>query len=236
MSELIQLQPFDEHNAALRDNVHPLNWQNPQSTSPYQLVVIGAGTAGLVAAASAAGLGARVALVERELMGGDCLNVGCVPSKGMIRSAQILADVKASANFGVRIDGPVKFDFAAAMQRMRQLRARISPADSALRFRDMGVDVYFGQARFTGPDAIDVTPDNGKTQVVPFKKAVIATGARAAAPPIAGLDQVDYLTNESVFSLTELPGRLGIIGGGPIGVELAQTFARFGSQVTLFEM
>ena len=236
MSELIQLQPFDEHNAALRDNVHPADWQNPEPSSPYQLVVIGAGTAGLVAAASAAGLGARVALVERELMGGDCLNVGCVPSKGMIRSAQMLADVKASANFGVRIDGPVEFDFAAAMQRMRQLRARISPADSAQRFSDMGVDVYFGQARFSGPDSIDVTSENGKTQVVQFKKAAIAAGARAAAPPIAGLDQVDYLTNESVFSLTELPGRLGIIGGGPVGVELAQAFARFGSQVTLFEM
>ncbi|MCH2181808.1 MAG: mercuric reductase [Mariniblastus sp.] len=235
MSDWIQLQPFDEHNAHLRDNVHPRDWTNPEPARPYQLVVIGAGTAGLVTAAGAAGLGARVALVERDLMGGDCLNVGCVPSKSLIQTGRVLAELREAANFGVRLDSPAELDFAAAMQRMRRLRARISHVDSAQRFADLGVDVYFGQARFAGPTSLEIQPDRGSAQNVRFKKAVIATGARAAVPPIAGLDQVDYLTNESVFSLTELPGRLAIIGAGPIGVELAQVFARFGSRVTLLE-
>ncbi len=235
MSEFIQLQPFDEHNAALRDNVHPADWQNPEPRSPCPLVVIGAGTAGLVTAAGAASLGARVTLIERELMGGDCLNVGCVPSKALIQSGRVLAELRDASPFGIQINGPVKFDFATAMRRMRQLRARISQADSAQRFTDLGVNVCFGQARFTGPNTLEVVSSDGRCQPIPFKKAVIATGARAAAPPIDGLDQVAYLTNENVFSLTELPARLGIIGAGPIGVELAQTFARFGSQVTLFE-
>ena len=235
MSEFIQLQPFDEHNAALRDNVHPADWQNPKPHSPCPLVVIGAGTAGLVTAAGAASLGARVTLIERELMGGDCLNVGCVPSKALIQSGRVLAELRDATQFGVQINGPVDFDFATAMRRMRQLRARISQADSAQRFKDLGVDVCFGQARFTGPNTLEVVSSDGRCQSIAFKKAVIATGARAAAPPIDGLDQVAYLTNENVFSLTELPARLGIIGAGPIGVELAQAFARFGSQVTLFE-
>ena len=235
MSEFIQLQPFDEHNAALRDNVHPADWQNPKPHSPCPLVVIGAGTAGLVTAAGAASLGARVTLVERELMGGDCLNVGCVPSKALIQSGRVLAELRDATQFGVQINGPVEFDFATAMRRMRQLRARISQADSAQRFKDLGVDVCFGQARFTGPNTLEVVSSDGRCQSIPFKKAVIATGARAATPPIDGLDQIAYLTNENVFSLTELPARLGIIGAGPIGVELAQAFARFGSEVTLFE-
>ena len=235
MSDFIQLQPFDEHNAELGKQVHPPNWQNPQAKGPYQLIVVGAGTAGLVTAAGAAGLGARVALIERELMGGDCLNVGCVPSKGLIRAARVAAQVNESAAFGVRIDGDVQLDFAAAMQRMRRLRAHISPVDSAQRFTALGVDVYFGQASFKSNHEINVIDENGGTQTLGFKKAVIATGARATAPSIPGLADIPYLTNENVFSLTELPERMGVIGGGPIGVELAQAFARFGSQVTLFE-
>jgi len=235
MSDWIQLQPFDQHNADLRDNVHPQDWSNPTPNGPYQLVVIGAGTAGLVTAAAAAGLGAKVALVEKELMGGDCLNVGCVPSKSLIKTGRVLANLREAMNFGVRLDGRAKLDFPAAMQRMRRLRAQISHVDSAQRFADLGVDVYFGQARFASPGSIEILPDRGSVETLWFKKAVIATGARAAVPPNAGLEQIDYLTNESVFSLTELPAELGIIGGGPIGVELAQVFARFGSRVTLFE-
>ena len=235
MSDFIQLQPFDEHNAELGKQVHPPNWQNPEGKGPYQLIVVGAGTAGLVTAAGAAGLGARVALIERELMGGDCLNVGCVPSKGLIRAARAAAQVKGSDKFGVRIDGEVTLDFATAMQRMRRLRAKISPADSAERFTELGVDVYFGQARFKSGHEIDVISKGGHLQTLSFRKAVIATGTRAAVPSIPGLADIPYLTNETVFSLTELPPRIGVIGGGPIGVELAQAFARFGSQVTLFE-
>ncbi len=228
--ELVQLLPKDEHNQTLEANVHPPDWSNPTPAGRYNLVVIGAGTAGLVAAAGAAGLGAKVALIERSLMGGDCLNVGCVPSKGVISAARIAATVRNASEFGVEVPEGVNVNFAAAMERMRKLRARISPNDSAARFRDLGIDVYFGQGRFVDSNTIDV--DGTKLN---FKRAVIATGARAAAPPIAGLDGVKYLTNESVFSLTELPQRLGVIGAGPIGCELAQSFAQLGSKVLLVE-
>ncbi len=223
------LLPHDEHNQKLEANVHPPQWTNPTPSRPYHLVVIGAGTAGLVTAAGAAGLGARVALIERDLMGGDCLNVGCVPSKGLIGAARVAAGAKRASEFGIDVPD-VNVDFAAVMQRMRKLRAGISDNDSASRFRDLGVDVYFGQASFLDSSTINV----GGTELR-FKRAVIASGARAAAPPIAGLSNVKYLTNESVFSLTELPRRLGIIGAGPVGCEMAQSFAQLGSEVFLVE-
>lgn len=230
IERLPQTRPADEFNRELVDNVHPPDWVNPKPTGRYHLAVIGAGTAGLVTAAGAAGLGARVALVERDLMGGDCLNVGCVPSKGVISSARVAASVRNARAFGVKVPDGVDVDFSAAMQRMRRLRSRISANDAASRFRDLGIDVYFGQARFADSSTVDVEGTR-----LTFKRAVIATGARAAAPPIPGLDSVDYLTNETVFSLTELPSRLGVIGAGPIGCEMAQAFARLGSDVLLVE-
>jgi len=234
--KITQLLPFDDHNAALESNVHPTDWVNPTPSQPYHLVVIGAGTAGLVTAAGAAGLGARVALIERELMGGDCLNVGCVPSKGLIGAARVAATVRGAAEFGLQLSEEAKVDFGTTMERMRQKRAYISPADSAQRFKDLGVDVYFGKGAFIDDNTASVTTSNGQTTELKFKKAVIASGARASAPPIKGLDQVNYLTNENLFSLTELPKRFGIIGSGPIGSEMAQSFARFGSEVFLFEI
>lgn len=231
MTELIQLQPHDEYNQQLESHVRPPGWINPTPSGRYNLVVIGAGTAGLVTAAGAAGLGAKVALVERELMGGDCLNVGCVPSKGLISAARIARTVRQADEFGIDVPSGTTADFARVMERMRRLRAQISPNDSAARFRDLGVDVYLGGGRFTSSNAVQVGD-----QTLDFRKAVIATGARASAPPIPGLDQVPYLTNESVFSLTELPRRLGIIGAGPIGCELAQAFANLGSEVLLVEV
>ncbi|NND96038.1 MAG: mercuric reductase [Pirellulaceae bacterium] len=234
-SELVQLQPYDEHNQALEANVHPPEWQNPTASEPYHLVVIGAGTAGLVTAAGAAGLGARVAIIERELMGGDCLNVGCVPSKGVIGAARVAATVQSATPFGVNVPEGAAVDFGSVMERMRSKRSRISHLDSAKRFTDLGVDVYFGQGTFVDDNTISVTRKDGSVSQLKFKKAVLATGARAAAPPIKGLDSVDYLTNENLFSITELPKRFGIIGSGPIGSEMAQTFARFGSEVFLFE-
>ncbi len=231
----IQLQPFDEHNQKLESNVHPPEWKNPSPKSDYQLVVIGAGTAGLVTAAGAAGLGARVALIERELMGGDCLNVGCVPSKGVIGTARVAATVRDAAPFGVNVPDGAAVDFGKAMSRMREKRADISPADSAQRFADLGIDVFFGQGSFVDDGTVSVTTSAGDVTKLKFKKAVIASGARAAAPPIKGLADIDYLTNESLFSLTDLPKRFGIVGSGPIGSEMAQSFARFGSQVFLFE-
>lgn len=230
MSTPVSLQPLDEHNRKLESNVRPPNWTNPQPTGRYNLVVIGAGTAGLVTAAGAAGLGAKVALVERELMGGDCLNVGCVPSKALISSARVARTVHHANEFGVRVPSGSAVDFPQVMERLRRLRASISPNDSAERFRDLSVDVYLGQGTFTGSNTVQVG-----NQTLQFRRAVIATGARAQAPPIPGLDQVEYLTNESVFSLTELPRRLGVIGAGPIGCEMAQSFAQLGSEVLLVE-
>jgi pyruvate/2-oxoglutarate dehydrogenase complex dihydrolipoamide dehydrogenase (E3) component len=223
------IQPWDELNQQLVANVHPPDWTNPEPKPRYHLVVIGAGTAGLVSAAAAAGLGARVALVERELMGGDCLNVGCVPSKGVIRAARAFHAARHGGRFGAPVaegDG----DFSAAMARMRALRAKLSAVDGAPRFRALGVDVFLGHGRFVARDAVEV--DGRRLR---FRRAVIATGARAAAPPIPGLAEAGHLTNETIFSLEKLPRRFAVIGAGPIGCELAQSFARFGSQVTILD-
>jgi len=228
--EFPQARPLDEHNRKLMQNVHPPDWANPEPAGRYNMVVIGAGTAGLVTAAATAGLGGRTALIERDLLGGDCLNVGCVPSKALLRAARAVADVRDAAQFGVRVPDGVTVDFPAVMERMRRLRAGISKHDSARRFSDLGVDVFIGSAEFTGADTVAV---GGQT--LRFSRACIATGARAAAPPIDGLEEAGYLTNETVFSLTELPARLAVIGAGPIGCELSQAFARFGSEVVLIE-
>lgn len=223
--------PDDAHNRELVANVHPPAWRNPDPGGRYNLVVVGGGTAGLVSALGAAGLGARVALVERHLMGGDCLNHGCVPSKGILRAAHALHDVRSSGRFGVEVGGEVRADFAAAMDRMRRLRADISRNDSVQRLVDHGVDVYLGDATFTGADTLEV--DGRRLR---FRRAVIATGARAASIPVPGLAEAGYLTNETVFSLTELPRRLVVIGAGPIGCELAQAFVRFGAEVTIVSL
>ena len=224
------LLPDDAFNRRLAANVHPPGWRNPTPEGRYNLVVVGAGTAGLVTAAVAAGLGARVALVERHLMGGDCLNVGCVPSKAVLRAARAWASARDGAGFGLSFPGGVERDFGAAMTRMRRLRAGISHVDSAERFAGLGVDVFIGEARFTGPDTVAVGD-----AALRFARAAVCTGARAAMLPIPGLADAGCLTNETVFSLTELPARLAVIGAGPIGCELAQAFARFGSEVTVLE-
>jgi pyruvate/2-oxoglutarate dehydrogenase complex dihydrolipoamide dehydrogenase (E3) component len=227
------LAPDDEFNRQLVANVHPSGWVNPLPQERYHLVAIGAGTAGLVSAAGSAGLGARSAIVERHLMGGDCLNIGCVPSKGVIRAARSWEAARRSAEiFG----GPVtagQEDFGAAMARMRRLRAKISHADSAQRFQSLGVDVFLGEGRFVSPEEIEVGPGGPRLR---FRRAVIATGGRAGVPPIPGLAEAGYLTNETIFTLTALPARLFVLGGGPIGCELAQAFARFGSTVTVVDM
>ncbi len=194
----------------------------------YNLVIIGAGPAGLVAARAAAALGAKVALIERNLIGGDCLNVGCVPSKAIIRTSRLYADMRDAENFGAQVPISVDVDFPAAMERMRRLRSRISRTDSARRLSAEGVDMYFGSACFAGPNAVAVD----KT-VLHFRKALIATGARPKTPAIPGLAETGYLTNENVFDLTERPRRMLVIGGGPLGCELAQAFCRLGVQVII---
>lgn len=214
------IEPRDVHNERLLANVHPPGWRNPEAKGTYNLAVLGGGTAGLVAAAGAAGLGARVALIEKALLGGDCLNFGCVPSKALLRSAHARAEAGEP--------GP---GFGAAMERVRRLRAEISRHDSAERFKGLGVDVFLGEGRFTGPRTVEA---GGQT--LRFARAVVATGSRAGVPPIPGLAEAGYLTNETLFSLTEAPRRLAVIGGGPIGCEMAQAFQRLRTQVTLLEV
>src|SRR5712691_5383564 len=222
--------PPDAHEREWLENVHPSEWRNPQPTDRYSLVVVGAGTAGLVAAHVAAALGAKVALIERALLGGDCLNVGCVPSKAIIRTSRLYAEMRNAEQYGAQTPADIRVEFPAVMQRMRGIRARISRADSVRRLIAAGVDVFFGLACFTGPDALTV--DGAKLR---FKKALIATGARPDTPSIPGLVEAGYLTNENVFDLTELPRRLLVIGGGPLGCELAQAFCRFGAQTTIVQ-
>ncbi|MDF0551854.1 mercuric reductase [Kamptonema sp. UHCC 0994] len=228
----INISPMDIHNQRLVSYLHPLDWVNPQPVSRYNLVIIGAGPAGLIVAAGAAGLGAKVALIEKNLMGGDCLNVGCVPSKCLIRSSTVAADIRDANRFGIGVPDNIEVDFVdftAVMERLRRLRAGISDVDSAQRYQEkLGVDVFLGAGRFSSHDTIEVAG-----QTIRFKKAVIATGARALQPQISGIEEAGYLTNETVFNLTEQPKRLAIIGGGPIGSELAQAFQRLGSEVVL---
>jgi len=185
-SEKVDVWPQDELNEELVANVHPPGWVNPEPAERYNLVVIGGGTAGLVTAAGAAGIGANVALVEQRLMGGDCLNVGCVPSKTVIRSARVVREIQEAENYGVKVNG-VEVDFPAVMERMRSLRARISHHDSVHRFKDLGVDVFLGHARFTRPDEVEV--DGKKLR---FKKAVIASGSRAVHPNVKGLAEAGF--------------------------------------------
>ena len=193
-------------------------------------MVVGAGTAGLVTAAGAAGLGARVALVERHFMGGDCLVTGCVPSKAVIRSARVIGELREAAALGVKVPDGVAIDFGAVMERMRRVRAEISPHDSAWRFaRELGVDVFLGDARIHGARRARASP--GEPSV--SRRAVVATGARPGHPPIPGLAETGFLTSETVFELTERPGHLAVVGGGPIGCELAQALRRLGAEVTL---
>jgi len=215
----ITVLPDDRHNQALVRKLHPADWKNPEPTGRYNLVVIGAGPAGLVAAAGAAGLGAKVALVERHLMGGDCLNYGCVPSKALLKAAHRAHQTGTAP------------DFAEIMEGLRQKRNDLAGHDSAARFAELGVDVFLGQGRFSGPDTVEV--DGRRLR---FHRAVIATGARAALPPVAGLKEAAPLTNETLFSLEKLPAHLVIIGAGPIGCEMAQAFRRLRAQVTLVEM
>lgn len=196
----------------------------------YNLVVIGAGSAGLVTSYIAAAVKAKVALIEKHKTGGDCLNTGCVPSKALIRSAKMLSYARRAKDFGFN-KASVDFDFADVMERVHTVIQKIEPHDSIERYRSLGVECITGEARITSPYTVEV---NGNTLTT--RKIVVATGARPFVPPIPGLDQVKYLTSDNVWEIRELPARLVILGGGPIGCELAQTFCRLGSTVTQVEM
>jgi len=225
-----EFSPLDDFDRLLDANVRPPEWRNPAPRERYNLVVIGGGPAGLITSIAAAGLGARVALVERDRLGGDCLNVGCVPSKSLLRAAKAAAAFRSAGRFGVVADAAPRVEFDRVMRHVRESRAQLSRHDAAARYRDLGVDVFFGEGAFHDPTSFDIAG-----QRLRFTKAVLCTGARARVPAIRGLADAGFLTNESVFSLRELPRRLAVLGGGPIGCELAQAFARLGSQVTLFD-
>lgn len=213
-------------NGELYDHVFPSNWRDPPPKPNYHLLVVGGGTAGLVAAAGAAGLGARVALIERRALGGDCLNTGCVPSKALIASARQLRES------GIRCSSPGEANstFTRVMHEMRSLRAELGANDSATRFQKLGVDVFLGDGRFAGRHSLSVSG-----RLLKFRKALIATGAGPRIPSIPGLDPDRILTSDTLFELNQLPARLVVIGGGPIGCEMAQTFAALGSNVTMVD-
>jgi dihydrolipoamide dehydrogenase len=200
----------------------------------YNLVVIGAGSAGLVCAYIAAATKAKVALVEKHRMGGDCLNTGCVPSKALIRSARLLSQIARSREFGIR-EASAQFDFADVMERVARVVKQVEPHDSIERYSALGVECVIGSAKITSPWTVEVATAAG-TRTLTTRSIVIAAGARPFVPPIAGLQEVGYLTSDTLWNLRTRPQRLLVLGGGPIGCELAQAFARLGSRVTLVEM
>ncbi len=230
----MRASPFDRDDVSaqaeleLRGNVEPTGWKSPQPQAVYRLIVIGGGPAGIAAARIASGLGARVALVERTRLGGESLSDGAIPTGALIRTARLYSDMRCAATYGATAPPDISVDFTAAMARMRRIRARVSRTDSAMCLAREGIDVFFGDARFVGADAIDV--DGRRMR---FRQALIATGSRSLVPDVPGLAQSGFLTNDSVFDLPSLPSSLLVIGGGPLGCELAQVFARFGTRTLI---
>ncbi|HSC11749.1 MAG TPA: mercuric reductase [Rhodanobacteraceae bacterium] len=211
-------------------NTRPAGWRNPQPDGPYALAIVGAGPAGVIAAELAASLGVKVALIERNAIGGVNLHCGSVPSKTLIRTSRVYADMRDAWRYGASVPTGVDVDFAAAMQRVRRVRARLSRVNTAQRLAAAGVDIHFGEARFVSGDTLAVDGTR-----LGFRKALIATGARPHVPHIPGLAEAGYLTNDDVFELSVLPRRLVVIGGGPLGCEQAQAFCRLGAQTTIVQ-
>ncbi|WP_155803308.1 mercuric reductase [Bordetella sp. FB-8] len=209
-------------------NAQPPGWRNPRPPARYRFLVIGGGPAGLMAARTAAAMGARVALIEAHLIGGISANNGCIPSKTLIRTAQAYAMMREAPRYGALRPCEISVDFPAAMVRMRRIRERLVRIDSPAKLAAAGIDLYFGHAHFVGPDSVDV--DGIKLR---FGKALIATGSRAMLPEIEGLEKAGFLNNETIFDLQELPASLLVVGGGPLGCELAQAFARFGTRTLI---
>ncbi|MBB6247370.1 mercuric reductase [Rhodanobacter sp. A1T4] len=230
--------PFDASITAPQDawedkrlaDLHPVAWANPKPMDRYQLVIVGAGSAGVAAAELAIAMGLKVAMIERHLIGGTCLNTGCVPSKALIRTARLYADMRNAGRYGGKVPDHIEVDFTAVMDRVRRIRSHLSGGSSVRRMASLGVDMFFGNVRFTGADTLMV---NDLT--LRFGKAMIATGTRPHIPNVPGLREAGFLTNATVFNLTELPKRLLVIGGGPVGCELAQAFRQLGSKVTIVQ-
>jgi pyruvate/2-oxoglutarate dehydrogenase complex dihydrolipoamide dehydrogenase (E3) component len=226
----LNVWPLDEYNAELLNEVHPRDHQSKEPHKEYDLIAIGSGAGGLVSSKQAARRGAKSALISEQLAGGDCLNVGCVPSKALIRSAKAVSQVKRAAEFGILISGGGDYtvDFPAVMKRVRKCRATIAPADGHPGSEATGAHVFQGRGVLTGPNTVQV---NGKT--LTFKNCVIATGGRPTVPDITGLKDSPYTTNEQLFNLERLPPRMIILGAGVIALEMAQSFSLLGSEVVV---
>lgn len=229
--------PMDEHNVALVANVHPMDYVNTSSPDGapmhYDLVVIGGGVAGLLSVIMGKALGKRCAMIEEHYMGGDCLNVGCFPSKVLIAAAQRAHEIRTAHTLGISTS-EITIDFPSVMKRIRALRAKIAPIDSVARYkRDFCEEIFLGRATFSSENAVHVSGGAHGDRNITFDKAMIATGASAQIPPIKGLKDVPHLTNNNLFNLTSLPPRLIVIGAGPIGMEIAQALQRLGCVVTV---
>lgn len=218
----------DQFSEKLNQDVFPSNWKNPQSAQAYDLLVVGGGPGGMTAATIARSMNAKVALVEKEHLGGECLNAGCIPSKAFIRCSRLAADIRHASEFGIDVPEEWKVNFDAVMQRVHRMQSVISPHDSAAHFQNLGVDVFFGKGCFISQNQLEVA-----NQTLTFKKAIVATGTQPIPFRIPGIEPSDYFTNQNIFMISSLPRRLAVIGGGPISCELAQAFCRLGSQVTL---
>ncbi len=210
-----------------KENIFPSDWVNPHPKKEYDLLIVGGGPGGMTGAIAGNNLGATVALVEKEHLGGECLSFGCIPSKALLRASRVAQEIRGAKEFGLEVDG-WKVDFRAVMERVHASQEELSRQDRPENFKKKGIDIFLGPGHFVGPTQFEV-----KGQTITFKKAVIVTGTEPVSLNIPGLDRSDYLTNEEVFYITALPPRLGVIGGGPIGCELSQAFLRFGSKVTL---
>jgi pyruvate/2-oxoglutarate dehydrogenase complex dihydrolipoamide dehydrogenase (E3) component len=231
------MSPFDASITTPKDawedkrlaDLHPTAWANPKPAGRYQLVIIGAGSAGVAAAQMAVAMGLKVAMIERHLIGGTCLNTGCVPSKALIRTARLYADMRNASRYGAKADN-IEVDFGAVMDRVRRIRSHLSGGSSVRQMAKLGVDMFFGNVRFSGKNTLMVNDIELR-----FGKAMIATGTRPHIPDVPGLREAGFLTNATVFNITELPKRLLVIGGGPVGCELAQAFRQLGSKVTIVQ-
>ena len=222
--------PQDAYEEKRLADLHPQSWINPKPADNYALIIVGAGSAGVAAAELAIAMGVKVAMIERHLIGGTCLNTGCVPSKALIRTSRLYAEMRDAARYGAKVPDNIEVDFAAAMERVRRIRGHLSNRSSVRRLAALGVDLFFGNVRFAGPDTLMVND-----QKLRFGKVMIATGTRPHIPTIPGLREAGFLTNANVFNLTELPKRLLVIGGGPVGCELAQAFRHLGANVTIVQ-
>ena len=218
---------------AIKANKVYRQWLKPPRFDS-NIVVIGAGSGGLVTAYIAAAVKAKVTLIEKRKMGGDCLNTGCVPSKALIRSARLLAEMRRSADFGIK-KADTEVDFADVMNRVQAIILTVEPHDSVQRYTDLGVEVIEGEAKIISPWEVQVKTA-GESRIITTRAIVIAAGSRPLVPPIPGIEDITYLTSDTIWQLRELPGRLVVLGGGPIGCEMAQSFARLGSRVTQVEM